>query len=216
MTDNNYTHLALVVDRSGSMSTIAKDMNGGIRQLLADQAKEPGVCVVDITTFDTEIEHPYENVRPDDVKSDIIVPRGGTALNDAVGYTINELGERFSKMEEGDRPGLVIVVVVTDGEENSSREYTHDQIKELVERQTNEWGWQFVYLAANVDAFATGGSYGFAKGSTIAYAASGAGTQNVYAATSSNVSGLRANMSRGVRGATIEFSDEDREEAMEQ
>ena len=90
MTDSNYTHLALIVDRSGSMITIANDMNGAIRQLLSDQAKEPGYIKVDITTFDTVIEHPYIEVRPDDVKQDVIIPRGATALNDAIGLSASD------------------------------------------------------------------------------------------------------------------------------
>lgn len=215
MTDKDYTHIAMIVDRSGSMDKIAKDMNGGIKQFLADQAKEPGYCVVDITTFDTLVEHPYEAVRPDDVKGDIIVPRGGTALNDAVGMTIVTLGERFDGMDEEDKPGLVVVVVVTDGEENSSKEYTHAQVKALVERQTNEWGWHFIFLAANIDAFETGAQYGYAKGSTMNFAPSSAGVANTYAVAGSTVSGLRANNSRGVQ-STIEFTDEERDQAMEE
>jgi uncharacterized protein YegL len=214
MTDKDYTHLALIVDRSGSMSNIAQDMNGGIKQLLADQAKEPGYCVVDITTFDTLIEHPYEAVRPDDVKGDIIVPRGGTALNDAIGVTIVTLGERFAKMPEEQRPGLVICVVVTDGQENSSKEYTTEQAKALVERQQKEWGWQFIFLAANVDAFDVGGGYGFAKGSTMNFAPSSAGVTNSYASASRKMSETRVATASGLDN-TVEFDESDREEAME-
>lgn len=214
MTDKDYTHLALIVDRSGSMSTIAKDMNGGITQLLSDQAKEPGYCVVDITTFDTLIEHPFEGVRPDDVKGDIILPRGGTALNDAIGVTIVTLGERFEKMPEDERPGLVIVVIVTDGEENSSREYTTEQAKALVERQQTEWGWKFIFLAANVDAFATAGGYGIAKGSTMNFAPSAAGVTNSYGSASRKMSETRVATASGLDN-DVQFDEKDREEAME-
>lgn len=216
MTDNNYTHLMMVVDRSGSMDRIVDDMNGGIKNLLEEQAKEPGKIVVDIVTFDTVIEHPYQGVAPGDVQGPIIVPRGGTALHDATGFAIVELGERLAKMPEDERPGLVTVVIVTDGEENSSREYTAAQVKALVERQQNEWGWQFIFLAANIDAFAAAGSYGVSKGSTMNFAASSAGTQNVYESVGRTVTGLRANASRGVTGQSVSFSDEDREAAMEE
>lgn len=215
MTDQNYTHLMMVVDRSGSMSLIEKDMNGGIKTLLEEQAKEPGKIVVDIVTFDTVIEHPYQGVAPGDVKGPVIIPRGGTALNDATGYSIVELGERLAKMPEEERPGLVMVVIVTDGEENSSREYTKDQVKALVKRQTDEWGWHFIYLAANVDAFETGAQYGYAKGSTMNFAPSSAGVANTYAVAGSTVSNLRANNSRGVH-SNIEFTEQDRDSAMEE
>lgn len=206
MTDSNYTHLALIVDRSGSMITIASDMNGAIRQLLTDQAKEPGYIKVDITTFDTVIEHPYVEVRPDDVKQDVIIPRGATALNDAIGTTIANLGERFAALPEDERPGNVIIVVVTDGEENSSREYTTEQVRDLVKRQQDEWSWTFIYLAANVDAFATGGAYGFGDGQTIAYAASSAGVGQSYAAASSLITRTRS-------GLDSSFTEEERQAA---
>lgn len=206
MTDQTLTLLALIVDRSGSMSTIANDMNGGIRQLLAEQSTAPGALIVDITTFDTAVEHPYEWVRADDVKSDIIVPRGGTALNDAVGMTIVRLGERLASMDEDDRPGKVIFVIVTDGEENSSREYTHDMVKELVERQQSQWGWEFLYLAANVDAFATGARYGYSAASTMNYTADEHGTQSVIAAASAGITRSRS-------GLAVDFTDEERAEA---
>jgi uncharacterized protein YegL len=214
MTNKDYTHLALIVDRSGSMSNIAQDMNGGIMQLLADQAKEPGYCVVDITTFDTVIEYPFQEVRPDDVKGEIIVPRGATALNDAIGMTIVRLGERFAKMPEEERPGLVICVVVTDGMENASKEYTVEQAKALVERQQKEWGWQFIFLAANVDAFSTGQGYGFAKGSTMNFAPSAAGVTNSYGSASRKMSETRVATASGLDN-TVEFDATDREEAME-
>lgn len=209
MTDKNYTHLAFVVDRSGSMNGIHTDMNGAITKMLADQQGQPGYCLVDITTFDTVVEHPYTNVRPDDVKGEIIVPRGGTALHDALGFTIVELGQRFLKMDEDDRPENVIIVVVTDGLENSSREYTGPQVKALVEEQTDRWNWKFIYLAANVDAFATGANMGFAKGSTIAFAASAGGTRSVYDSTSNLVTRTRS-------GLAAEYTEEERQEAMQE
>ena len=213
MTDKDYTHIAMVVDRSGSMATIAGDMNGAILALLGDQAKQDGYCVVDITTFDDKIERPYVNVRPDDVKGEVIHPRGLTALNDALGKTIVELGERFAAMPDDERPGLVVFVVVTDGYENHSKEYKTDQVKAMIKEQSERWGWQFMYLATNVDAFDTGRDYGFDPGSTINFAASSAGTQNVAGATSNVISKGRSSASRGLKVNTS-YSDEDREEAM--
>lgn len=206
MTDSTLTLLAVVADRSGSMTRIASDMNGGIRALLADQAALPGALIVDIWTFDTAVEHPFDWVRPDDVKADVILPRGSTALNDAVGTAIVSVGERLAAMDEDDRPGKVMFLIVTDGQENASREYTLDQVKAMVDKQTAEYGWEFLYLAANVDAFATGAGYGFGAGQTMSYAADSQGTQNVVAAAS-------AGITRSRLGGSADFTDAERQSA---
>jgi hypothetical protein len=206
MTDKDYTHICMVVDRSGSMHSIATDMDGAIKALLAEQAKEPGYILVDIVTFDTEVEFPYTDVRPDDVKAELIHPRGSTALNDAVGKSIVALGEKLAKKPEDERPGTVIVVIVTDGMENASREYTLARVNELVRQQTDEWGWHFMYLAANVDAFATGAGYGFSKGQTISYEATAGSTQSVVGSASRSMSATRS-------GLDADFTDEEREAA---
>jgi uncharacterized protein YegL len=207
MTDQNLTHLAIVADRSGSMRPIQNDMNGAIAQLLADQAKQPGSIIVDVTTFDTAVEHPFVGVRPDDIKVDIIHARGMTALNDAIGQTIVSLGERFAVLDEDDRPGHVIVVVVTDGAENASREYTTEQVQAMVTEQTEKWGWTFIYLAANVDAFATGARYGFDAGHTMNYAPSAAGVTRSFGSTSSLIADTRS-------GLDAEFTTDDRDAAV--
>lgn len=206
MTNKDYTHIALVVDRSGSMQGIHTDMNGAILKLLADQAEQPGQCLVDIMTFDTEFEHPYFGAKPEDVKGDIIVPRGSTALNDAIGNTIARLGERFSLLDENARPGTVIVVIVTDGMENASREYTTEQVKRMVDEQTEKWNWVFMYLAANVDAFETGAGYGMKANMSSGYVASRSGVTNSYLAASSNITRVRGGDFSG-------FTEEERDAA---
>ncbi len=194
---DNYTHLVLVADRSGSMNGIHTDINGAIRKMMEDQAKEPGDITVDVIVFDDKIDVVYESVDPLDVSDEVIVPRGWTALNDALGMAIARTGRKISAMTEENRPSKVIVVVATDGMENASHEYSHEQIKAMVEEQTSKWNWTFMYMAANVDAFATGKAYGFAPGQTISFAASGAGGQSVYAATSSNITRTRSGLDTG-------------------
>lgn len=194
MADQNLTHITIVADRSGSMRRIAADANGGIRQLLADQARLPGACEVSITVFDTEVEHPFTNVRPDDIKVDVIHPRGRTALNDAVGMSIVQLGDELAARDEDDRPGKVIFIIVTDGEENSSREYGHDQIKAMVTEQTTQWGWEFLFLGANIDAFAVGARYGFGRAQTINFEASDQGTESVLRAASAYATRSRSGL----------------------
>jgi uncharacterized protein YegL len=210
MTNPNYTHLALVVDRSGSMSGIAQDMNGGIDKLLSDQAEGPSTVKVDVCTFDSVAEYVATDADPLAlIGQEYCNPRGMTALNDAIGLTIQRLGNKFKTMKEADRPGNVIVVVITDGHENSSREYTADDVKKMVSRQTDEWGWTFMYLAANVDAFATGSNLGFAPGQTMSYAGSGIGTSNAWAASSSNIA-------RTIAGDQSGYTVDEREAAVQE
>lgn len=201
---DGYTHMLLIVDRSGSMFNIRDDMNGAITQLMEDQAKEPGTLLVDVITFDTDIDVVHDSVKPLDVRHDLIEPRGNTALNDAIGVGVTRLGNKLRLMKEEDRPEHVIVAVVTDGMENASKDWKSYQVKALVEEQIERWKWTFTYLAANVDAFATGAGYGFTKGQTIAFASSGESVSSVYA-------GLHANLTRSRQGDTSGYTDAERE-----
>lgn len=206
MTNNDYTHLALVVDRSGSMRPIASDVNGAIEKLLEEQAAQPGRIKVDVATFDDYVEFVHTDVDPADVGKNLVDPRGMTALNDAIGQTIVRMGNKFKTMPEDQRPAHVIVVIATDGMENMSQEYSAEQIKQMVTEQTDKWQWTFVYLAANVDAFATGGGYGFSKASTISVAGTGQSFASAYAGTSDLISRTRS-------GLKAEYTQEERDAA---
>jgi hypothetical protein len=206
MTDPLYTHLAILADRSASMQGIHTDMNGAIRKLLVDQSKEDGYCVVDITTFDAVVEFPYEHVRPDEVKKDIIEPRGRTALNDAIGMTIIRLGKYFAELDEENRPATVIFAIVTDGMENASREFTLSQVRDLIKIQTEKWNWTFMYLGANVDVDSVVHSYGLNPNMSMAYTATAASV-----GTASG--GLSANIARVRKGKVDGFTDEERDNA---
>lgn len=164
--NNNLTDITLVVDRSGSMEAIRMDAEGGVNTFLIDQAAQPGDALVTLVQFDTHYEFVHRGVPAKQVPRYQLVPRGGTALLDAVGRAINETGERLSKMPEADRPGLVVFVVMTDGEENSSQEFTKAQIKKMIEHQQLVYNWQFTFLGANQDAFAEAGSIGITASGT--------------------------------------------------
>lgn len=148
------------------MAGIAKDMEGGISTLLEEQKKLPGKLTVDFVRFDTVVEHVHKFAHPDAVNVQI-QPRGGTALYDAVGQTVSAFGASLRALPEHKRPGRVIVAIVTDGWENSSREYTAAKVKEMVQHQTEKYGWNFTYLGANQDAVFVASTIGIDSASTL-------------------------------------------------
>ena len=157
---SDLTDITLVVDRSGSMQQVREDAEGGVNSFIAEQTKEPGEALLTLVQFDTEYEFLHKGVPISQVPRYELVPRGMTALLDAVGRAINETGERLAKMDEADRPGLVVFVVMTDGLENSSKEFSKATIKEMIERQQQQYNWHFTFLGANQDAFAEAGGMG--------------------------------------------------------
>lgn len=192
MTNPDYTAICLLVDRSGSMSAIKEDAEGGINTFVQAQTEVDGKCTIRLVQFDTEYDVVYESTPVANVKPYILEPRGMTALLDAWGKAITEFGEELAALSEDERPDMVIFAVVTDGHENSSREWTRQQVFDLVTKQTNEWNWQFLFLAANQDAVAEGAKYGVAKGNAMTYQATGEGTQQAYAAMTASVVGSRS------------------------
>lgn len=207
MTKSDYTHITLVADRSGSMTSIRSDAEGAINTFIGDQAKLPGQCTFTLIQFDNVRETVVDHEPIDQVKPYKLVPRGNTALRDAWGYAIASTGEWLAAMPEDERPANVIIAIVTDGHENSSREYTAEQIKEMTLKQTNEFNWQFLFLAAGQDAVEVGMSYGLTRGQTITYDATDVGTHAVYASMSNNVAAQRAT------GLRQSFTEEDRKNA---
>ena len=206
MVNENYTHIALIADRSGSMANIAEDMNGGMGALLEEQAKLPGKLLVDVTVFDTIVDTLYSDATVSEVRYPFIIPRGSTALLDAVGSTVVTLGEKLAGLPEEERPGKVIVVIVTDGYENASREYTAQRVKELVTQQKEKYSWEFLFLGANIDSFSVAGSWGISKGSTINYSTTSAGVNSVLRGASAYMTSTRTNLA-------YEFTEEDRQAA---
>lgn len=163
MPKEDHTQLVCIIDRSGSMASIAGDAIGGFNTFLEEQKKQPGTTKVSLVLFDHEYMMPVKNedilnVKPLDDK--VYVPRGSTALLDAVGRTINETGAELSSLHEEERPDNVIICILTDGYENASKEFKRDQIKKMIEHQKEKYSWDFIFLAANQDAFAEGGSIG--------------------------------------------------------
>jgi Mg-chelatase subunit ChlD len=206
---SDLTDITLVVDRSGSMDAVRGDAEGGVNSFIAQQAKESGEALLTLMQFDTEYELVHSGVLVAHVPEYKLVPRGMTALLDAIGRAINETGERLAKMNEQDRPGLVIFVVMTDGHENSSKEFSKDRIREMIEHQQGEYNWHFTFLGANQDAFAEADGLGIHAAGVADFAMHKmAGT---YAATGAKVSRMRSQLREGAP-VSNEFTDEERKE----
>lgn len=165
-----------IIDRSGSMISIKSDAEGGINQFLTEQKDVPGEANLTLVEFDFEHNKIHDQVNLKSVDKYILSPRGSTALLDAIGFTLNSQPE-FPKGTK------VIVVIVTDGEENSSQEYTHGQILNLI-TERREQGWEFLFLAADQDAIQVGTSFGIASNKTANFSKSSVGAR----ALCSNVS----------------------------
>lgn len=207
----DYTDVTVVLDRSGSMSSIREDMEGGFNEFIEKQKALPGEMRVSLYQFDTEYERVYAGLGVKDLPKLKLEPRGGTALLDALGRAIDETGSRLRAMPEAERPAKVVLLVITDGEENSSRERTAEQVKKLVQQQENEWRWQFVYLGANVDAFAAGASIGVSAGKSAGYGATGQCVNAMYHNLAGKFAAYRCAASNSAAEATaLDFDEEDR------
>lgn len=190
---NDLTDITVVTDRSGSMEECRLEAENGINHFIEEQKKLSGEALFSLIQFDTEYEFVHRGTAIAQVGRYKLVPRGMTALLDAMGRSINEAGDRLSKMSEDQRPGLVVFVIVTDGQENASHEFTRNQIKGTIERQQKEYNWQFTFLGANQDAFAEAASLGIVgAAATFTVATVGA----AYRSSSNNVARMR-NMSAG-------------------
>lgn len=168
--NNNLADITVIMDRSGSMGSCKAEAEAGLNRIVDDQKKEEGECNFTLIQFDDVYEVVHNGVPISDVPHIPLEPRGMTALNDAVGKAVNTVGARLSAMAEADRPGLVTLVIVTDGGENASQEYKSDQIKQMLETQQKTYDWKVIFLGANQDAFATGARVGVSKGNAANYA----------------------------------------------
>ncbi len=203
------TDITLVVDRSGSMQDIRSDAEGGLNAFIERQAKEPGEAKLTLVQFDTEYEFLHRGIPIAQVPRYELVPRGGTALLDAVGRAINETGERLGKMAEEDRPGLVVFVVLTDGQENSSQEFSKSRIKEMIVHQQEKYNWHFTFLGADHDAFAEAHAMGIASPGTANFAKHKVAA--AYGATAAKVARMRQQHRQGEE-VLNDFTAEERED----
>jgi len=200
MPDLSKTAIIIILDRSGSMQPIARDMEGGLRAFIEDQKKVPGSATVSLYQFNHRYEVCFENKPLSDVPEIHLRPRGITALLDAVGRTVNSVGEQLSALNDADRPGSVVVLVITDGRENASTKFNKVQIKRMVEHQKEKYRWQFAYLGSDPSTFREAGGIGMAGSS---WSASPAGARAVMDAASRSVDGYRVSRGAGKLDATL-------------
>lgn len=191
---NNYAEIAFVLDRSGSMEGCREAAIEGFNHFLKEQQQVEGLAKLTLVLFDDEYlvpmsALPVAEIVPLDDES--YVPRGSTALLDAIGRTIEELGIRLAALPEPDRPAQVIVAILTDGEENSSHRYTWHQLSAAIKRQTEEYRWTFLFLGANQDAIATAAQMNIAAANAASYVQDGAGLRASSQTFARKVSGLR-------------------------
>lgn len=189
----NATEIVIIVDKSGSMEGLKQDAIGGFNQFLREQQAEAGEASLTLVLFDTEYTArpalPLARVAPLDERS--YKPAGGTALLDALGRTIRDTGQRLSALSDADRPDKVIVVTITDGEENSSRGFSLSDVKDMIAHQRDRYSWQFLFLGANQDAFAEAGKLGLDPAMAMKFAANAEGIREAYASSSKAVKRYR-------------------------
>ncbi len=203
---NNYVTIALVVDRSGSMEMVRKDTIGGINTFIkAHKDDQEGETTVTIAQFDNKYEVTHDFIDLKKVKKftkNSFIPRGGTALLDAIGLTVDNLGKRLSEMSEEERPSKVIIAIITDGQENASREYTKERIAEMIRHQEEVYSWEVMFLGAGLDAVDVARSYGICGTKAMSYDTGKIGEAFTTMASASL---------RGKKGIAVDFTAEERE-----
>ena len=198
MTKPNSTDIIIVLDRSGSMSSIASDMEGGFDAFIKEQKALPGECHLTLTQFDDQYEVVYERKALRDVPKLSLTPRGSTALLDAIGRTIDATGKRLSALPEADRPSKVVFVVITDGFENASREYNTLRVVEMIKTQREKYAWEFVFMGASENAISVAQGLGIQAQNAVHYVAqSGLHAQGVFRGISSNIGSYRQDQGLG-------------------
>ena len=177
------TELVFILDRSGSMSGLESDTIGGFNAVIREQRKEEGDCLVTTVLFDTQELLLHDRLRLQDVPEmtdrDYSV-RGCTALLDAIGHAIRHIGEIHRYAREEDVPEKTLFMITTDGMENASREFSRDKVKRLIGEMKEKHGWEFIFVAANIDAEECAGSIGIARENAVNYGHDKAGTRLMY------------------------------------
>lgn len=208
MTNPDLTHIYFLLDRSGSMASISDDTVGGFNTFIAEQRKHPGKCRVTLAQFDDRYEVVYADRPIAEVPGLQLQPRGMTALLDAIGRLVTDAGASLASLPEHERPGTVIVGIMTDGHENASQEWTHPAVKSLIQQQTETYDWEFLYMGADQDAIEVGTGLGVAAARSVTY--SRGSTAKAMGSTSAMVDRVRLARAAGQSAKDIGYSDDER------
>ena len=194
MANKDLCEVVFILDRSGSMSGLEADTIGGFNATLAKQKKGPGEVLWSTVLFDDKHEVVHDRVpiaKIEKLTENEYYVRGCTALLDAVGRAIHHIGNVHKYARPEDVPGKTLFVITTDGMENASREYTYAEVKKMIERQTEKYGWEFIFLGANMDAVSVAGRMGIRPERSATFINDSVGIGTNYAAVSGAMSGLR-------------------------
>ena len=192
---NNITELVFILDRSGSMAGLESDTIGGFNGMIEKQRKQDGDCYVSTVLFDNQSEVLHDRVKLRDVPKMTdkeYTVRGCTALIDAIGGAIHHIGNIHKYARPEDVPEHTMFVITTDGMENASRRYSSEEVKKMIERQKEKYGWEFLFIGANIDAVETAARYGIGRDRAVNYNADGEGTRVLYASVAEAVCQVRA------------------------
>ena len=190
------TEIVFILDRSGSMEGLENDTIGGFNAMIKKQRNEPGEVLISTVLFDNECEVIHDRVSIQEIQAMTqkeYYVRGSTALLDAVGSAIHHIGNVHKYAREEDRPEKTLFVITTDGMENASRKYSYQKLKAMIEQQKTKYGWEFLFLGANIDAAKEAARFGISADHTANYHADHKGTAIIYEAVSEAVCNVRAN-----------------------
>jgi len=206
----DYTHIAVILDRTGSMESIRDDTIGGFNAFLNQQKSEPGSATLTLVQFDSqdpyEVIHKFKSLKDvPELSRETFVPRASTPLLDAMGRGINDLEKSLADIKEDEKPSRVVMVIITDGQENSSCEFRKDQIEKMIKEKQAQCDWQFVFLSADLNAIGDALASGVHASSVMAFDKNARGNAAAWASVSSRIADFRANRSKGVA-----FTEEDR------
>ena len=192
---NNITELVFILDRSGSMAGLESDTIGGFNAMIEKQKREAGEAFISTVLFDNEREVIHDRLKLEDVRpltEKEYYVRGCTALLDAVGSAIHHIGNVHKYAREEDRPEKTLFVITTDGMENASHRYSYDRVKAMITRQKEKYGWEFLFLGANIDAAREAARFGIDADRAANYHADSVGTGVIYETVCETVCDFRA------------------------
>lgn len=199
---NGVTELVFIIDKSGSMSGLEADTIGGFNSLIEKQKKEDGKCFVSTVLFSSESQVIHDRVDIDSVKpmtGKDYVPSGCTALIDAIGGAVHHISNIHKYARPEDVPENTVFVITTDGMENASHIYTSGKVKEMIEHQKKEYGWEFIFVGANIDSVDTAEKFGIDEDRAVNYISDSKGTQVLYDSVCCAVSSVRSEGDMGVK-----------------